>query len=152
MFAIAPLSFFTSGTLQPARKPLAISPVGGDAVAGGFEVWGLILRVLDAFRPRGATWSGQVISSPPGARGGPSKKHLPPGGGVPRVHTARSPVPPRLSLFATPRSVHHSNPWLRALTHCVAPLMPGRPGRRRCRARATGLSPVGPPWAGAVAA
>ena len=29
--------------------------------------------------------------------------------------------------------------------------MRGRPGRRRCRARATGLSPVGPPWAGAVA-
>ena len=43
-------------------------------------------------------------------------------------------------------------PWLRALTHCVAPLMRGRPGRRRRRARATGLSPVGPPWAGAEAA
>ena len=32
------------------------------------------------------------------------------------------------------------------------PLMRGRPGRRRRRARATGLSPVGPPWAGAEAA
>ena len=63
-----------------------------------FEVGGLILRVLDAFRPRGATWSGQVISSPRGPSGGPSKTHLLPGGGVPRVHRARSPVPPRLSL------------------------------------------------------
>ena len=66
----------------------------------------MILRVLDAFRPRGATWSGQVISSPPGPSGGPSKTHLLPSGGVPRVHRARSPVPPRLSRFATPRSVH----------------------------------------------
>ena len=63
------------------------------------------MRVLDAFRPQGATWSGQVISSPPGPSGGPSKTHLLPGGGVPRVHRARSPVPPRLPLFATPRSV-----------------------------------------------
>ena len=72
-----------------------------------FEVLGLILRVLDAFRPRGATWSGQVISSPPGPSGGPSKTHLLPGGGVPRVHRARSPVLPRRPRFATPRSVHH---------------------------------------------
>ena len=71
-----------------------------------FEVRGLILRVLDAFRPRGATWLGQVISSPPGPSGGPSKTHLLPGGGVPRVHRARSPVLPRLPRFATPRSVH----------------------------------------------
>ena len=71
-----------------------------------FEVRGLVLRVLDAFRPRGATWSGQVISSPPGPSGGPSKTHLLPGGGVPRVHRARSPVLPRLPRFATPRSVH----------------------------------------------
>ena len=56
------------------------------------------MRVLDAFRPRGATWSGQVISSP-GPSGGPSKTHLLPGGGVPRVHRARSPVPPRLPRF-----------------------------------------------------
>ena len=33
--------------------------------------------------------------------------HLLPGGGIPRVHGARSPVPPRLPLLATPRSVHH---------------------------------------------
>ena len=33
--------------------------------------------------------------------------HLLPGGGVPRVHGARSPVPPRLPHFATPRSVCH---------------------------------------------
>ena len=64
------------------------------------------MRVLDAFRPRGATWSGQVISPPPGPSGGPSKKHLLPGGGVPRLHRARSPVPPRLPCFATPGSVH----------------------------------------------
>ena len=54
----------------------------------------------------GATWSGQVISSPPGPSGGASKTHLLPGGGVPRVHRARSPVLPLLPLFATPRSVH----------------------------------------------
>ena len=66
----------------------------------------MIFRVLHAFRPRGATLSGQVISSPPGPSGGPSETHLLPVGGVPRVHRARSPVPPRLSLFATPRSVH----------------------------------------------
>ena len=54
----------------------------------------------------GATWSGQMISSPPGPSGGPSKTHLLPGGGVPRVHRARSPVPPLLPLLATPRSVH----------------------------------------------
>ena len=64
------------------------------------------MRVLDAFRPRGATWLGQVISSPPGPSGGPSKTHFLPAGGVPRVHRARSPVPRRLPHFATPRSVH----------------------------------------------
>ena len=64
------------------------------------------MRVLDAFRPRGATWPGQVISSPRGPSGGPSKTHPPPGGGVPRVHRARSPVLPRLPRFTTPRSVH----------------------------------------------
>ena len=64
------------------------------------------MRVLDAFGPRGATWSGQVISSPPGPSGGPSKTHLLPGGGVPWVHRARSPVLPRLPRFATPQSVH----------------------------------------------
>ena len=64
------------------------------------------MRVLDVFRPRGATWSGQVLSSPRDSSGGPSKTHLLPGGGVPRVHRARSPVPPRLPRFATPRSVH----------------------------------------------
>ena len=63
-------------------------------------------QVLDAFRLREATWSGQVISSPRGPSGGPFMTHLLPGGGVPRVHGARSPVPPRLPHFATPRSVH----------------------------------------------
>ena len=64
------------------------------------------MRVLDAFRPRGANWSGQVISSPPGPSQGPSKMHLLPGGGVPQVHRARSPVPPPPPRFDTPRSVH----------------------------------------------
>ena len=64
------------------------------------------MRVLDAFRPRGATWLGQVIYSQPGPIRGPSKTHFLPGGGVPRVHRAWSPVPPRLPRFATPRSVH----------------------------------------------
>ena len=63
------------------------------------------MRVLDAFHPWRATWSGQVISSSPGPSQGPSKTHLLPGGRVPRVHRARSPVPPRLPLFVTPRSV-----------------------------------------------
>ena len=54
----------------------------------------------------GGTWSGQVISPPPGPSRGPSNMHLLPGGGVPRVHRARSPVPPRLPRFATPQSVH----------------------------------------------
>ena len=66
----------------------------------------MILRVLDALWPPGATWSGQMISSPPGPSGGPSKTHLLPGGGVPRVHRARSPVLPQVPRFATPRSVH----------------------------------------------
>ena len=46
------------------------------------------------------------MSSPPGPSGGPSKTHLLPGRRVPRIHRARSPVPPRLPRFATPRSVH----------------------------------------------
>ena len=106
------------------------------------------MRVLDAFRPRGATWSGQVISSPPGPSGGPSKTHLLPGGGVPRVHRARSPVPPRLPHFATPRSVHQFAAVAAGAYPLRRPLMRGRPGRRRCRARATGFSP----WAGAESA
>ena len=58
-------------------------------------------------RPRGATWSGQVISSPPGPSGGPFMPHLLPGGAVPWVHGAGSPVAPRLPHFATPWSVRH---------------------------------------------
>ena len=65
------------------------------------------MRVLEAFQPRGATWSGQVISCPTGPSGGPFLTHLLPGGGVPRVHVARSLVPPRLFHLTTPRSVHH---------------------------------------------
>ena len=66
-----------------------------------FGILGLRFRVLDAFRPRGATWSGQVISSQPGASGGPFMTI------IPRVHGAQRPVPPRLPLLSTPRSVHH---------------------------------------------
>ena len=57
------------------------------------------MRVLDAFRPRGATWSGQVISSPPGPSGGPSKTHLLPGGGVPRGSQSSEPRPSPASPF-----------------------------------------------------
>ena len=59
---------------------------------------------------------------------------------------------PGFPVSPLPGQCIHSQPWLRALTHRVAPLMRGRPGRRRRRARATGLSPVGPPWAGTEAA
>ena len=48
-----------------------------------------------------------MISSLRGPSGGPFMTHLLPGGGVPWVHGARSPVPPRLPLLAIPRSVHH---------------------------------------------
>ena len=93
------------------------------------------MGVLDAFRPRGATWSGQVISSTPGPSGGPSKTHLLPGGGVPRVHRARSRTPPRLPLFATPRSVHQ---FAAVAAGAYPPRRPPNawsPGVRRCRAR-----------------
>ena len=91
-------------------------------------------RVLDAFRLRGATWSYQAISSPLEPSGGPFMTHLLSGGEVPGVHGARSPVPPRPPLFATPLSVGHlatvaagayplhgpSNTW--------SPRVPGLPG------------------------
>ena len=60
--------------------------------------------------------------------------HLPPAGGVPRVHGARSPVPPRLLLFATPRSVRHlatiaAGPYpLRRPPDAWSPGVPARPG------------------------
>ena len=47
---------------------------------------------------------------------------------------------PSFPVSPLPGQCINSQPWLPALTHCVAPLMRGRPGRRRCRARATGLS------------
>ena len=49
-FAIAPPSFFLSGTLQPARKPLAITSVGRDAVAGG--TMGALLDLTGPVRDR----------------------------------------------------------------------------------------------------
>ena len=70
--------------------------------------------------------------------------HLLPGGGVRRVHRAWSPVPPRLPHFATPRSVRH-------LATVVAGAYPLR-HPLWMRARATGLSLVGLPSAGAEAA
>ena len=63
-----------------------------------------------------------------------------------------APSLPGFPVSPLPGQCINSQPWLRALTHRVSPLMRGRPGRRRRRARATGLSPVGPPWAGAEAA
>ena len=63
-----------------------------------------------------------------------------------------APSLPGFPVSPLPGQCINSQPWLRALTHRVAPLMRGRPGRRRRRPRATGLSPVGPPWAGAEAA
>ena len=93
-------------TRAQTHTPTHHTPARSGGVQGGLGFSGLILRVLDAFRPRGATWSGQVVSSPPGPSRGPSKTHLLPGGGVPRFHRARRSVPPRLHRFATPRSVH----------------------------------------------
>ena len=63
-----------------------------------------------------------------------------------------APSLPGFSVSPLPGQCINSQLWLRAITHCVAPLMRGRPGRQRRRARATGLSPVGPPWAGTEAA
>ena len=63
-----------------------------------------------------------------------------------------APSLPGFPVLPLPGQCINSQLWLRALTHRVAPLMRGRPGRRRCRARATGLSPVRPPWASAEAA
>ena len=111
----------------------------------GLEVWGLRLWILDGLLPRGATWFGQVISSLPGPGGGPFMTHLLPGGRVARVHWARTPVPPCLPHFATPRSVCYLA-CRQAITHYIAllELMLGCLGCRRCRARATGLLPVVP--------
>ena len=92
---------------QPSSKASQVGPMISSKLSQvGFEVCGLIFWLLDAFRPRGATWSGRVISSSLVPSGAPSKTHLLPGGGVPRVHRARSPVPPRLPRFAPSRSVH----------------------------------------------
>ena len=86
------------------------------------------MRLLDAFRPRGATWSGQVISSPPGPSGGPSKTHLLPGGGVFGFTELGAPSLPGFPISPLPGQSIDSQPWLRALTHCVAPLMLVAPG------------------------
>ena len=90
------------GHLAPVHR--CIRSVGCFACAVSRATWlvftGVLCCVLVVLR------SGQVISSPPGPSGGPSKRHFLPGGGVSRVPRARSPVPPRLPRFATPRSVH----------------------------------------------
>ena len=70
----------------------------------------------------------------------------------PRFSGLGAPSLPGFPVSPLPGQCINSQPWLQALTHRVAPLMRGRPGRRRCRARATGFSPVGLPWAGAEAA
>ena len=100
----------------------------------GCEVGGLRFQVLDPSLPRGATSSGQVISSQPGPSGGPFMTHLLPGGRVPRLHGAQSPVPLRLPLFATPRSVRHLETVaagaypLRHPPNVWSPGMPAPPG------------------------
>ena len=63
-----------------------------------------------------------------------------------------APSLPGFPFSPLPGQLIISQPWLQALTHCVASLLRGRPGRRRCRVHATGLLPVEPLWAGAVAA
>ena len=78
---------------------------------------------MDAFWPQGASWSGQVISSPAGPSEGPFMTHLLPVGGVPRFYGARSPVPPQFPHFAGPWSVRYLATRLQALTHYVAPLI-----------------------------
>ena len=78
-----------------------------------FEVTGLILRVLDAFPPRGATWSGQVISSPLGPSGGPSKTHLLPDRGSPPGSQGSEPRPSPASPFChSPVSASMATTWL----------------------------------------
>ena len=109
------------------------------------EISGLRFQALDAFRPRWATWAGQVMFSPLGPSWGPFMTHLLLGGGFRGVYGARSPGPPRLPPFATPRSVCYKATRLQALTHYFVPLMHGCPACWRRRARATGLMPVGPP-------
>ena len=54
--------------------PSSLSSI--DARAVRFWVSGLRFRVLDVLRPRGATWSGQLISSSPGPSGGRLMTHL----------------------------------------------------------------------------
>ena len=56
----------------------------------------------------------------------------------------RAPSLPGFPISPLPGQCINSQPWLRALSHRVPPLMRARPGCRRCRTRATGLSPVGP--------
>ena len=105
--------------------------------------------VLGVLRPRGATWLGLVISSPPVPSGWVFMTHRMPGGGVPRDDGALSPDPRQLPHFATPWSVRHLATVVAGAYPLRRPLMPGCPGCRRRQAPATGLWPVGPPRAGA---
>ena len=58
---------------------------------------------------------------------------------------------PGFPILPLPGQCVTQQPWLWALTDYAAPLMRGCPGCRRRRARATGFSAVGPPWARAEA-
>ena len=95
------------------------------------------------------TWPDQVA---PRGRKASSTRKIKPQTSNPGFTGLGAPSLPGFPVSPLPGQCIISQPWLRAPTHRVAPLMRGRPGRRRRRARATGLSPVGPPWAGAEAA
>ena len=72
--------------------------------------------------------------------------HLLPGGGVPRVHGARSPVPPRLPLLATPRSVHHLATVAAGAYPPRRPPNAGSPGMPAPPGPAYWLVASGTPW------
>ena len=117
---------------QCARLVCSLCSVPGHL---GLEVSGLMFQVQGVLGPLGATWSGQVISSPAGPSGGPFMTHPLPGGRVPRVHGAQSPAPLRLPHFATSRSVRHSATVvagaypLRRPPDAWSPGVPTSPGR-----------------------
>ena len=96
-------------------------------LGGRFEVWNLILRVLDAFRPRGLP--GRASWYPPHRVlvGGPPRRTSCLVAESPGFTELGAPSLPGFPISPLPGQCINSQPWLRALTHCVAPLMCGRP-------------------------